>query len=212
MPNAESIAERLEVVHGATVEARSFLARVKPRSLKTDAGRVVTTDEVAKSLVRRAELEHAVLPGGPRPAVVVCDTCHTPFNARKRGPVPTTCDNCMTPFPNCVVCGVALPRSRRGKQQNKTGKCRPCTAKSMAPKDRAAAARAGGKAVNAALTKDERSRRMREVASKADHGERVEKLRKALRDMPEEKRKERTRAANIARHGSGRSSTIADES
>jgi hypothetical protein len=83
----------IETLAAATVEARRFLTRVKPRTLRTEKGRVVTTTEIAENLVRRADLEHAVLPG-KRPATIFCADCKTTVNVAKRGPIPDRCRTC----------------------------------------------------------------------------------------------------------------------
>jgi len=82
-----------EAVAAATVEARIFLARVRPRRLKTDAGREVSTMELAQGLVRRAALEHAVIEG-VRPTEIVCQDCAAIVKVKPQGVVPKRCGPC----------------------------------------------------------------------------------------------------------------------
>jgi hypothetical protein len=88
------VAADQELVADATVEARRFLARVKPRTLKTDKGRVVTTAELAEALVRRAEIEHAVVEG-TRPREILCVDCKAvAIKLASRGKPSKRCDKC----------------------------------------------------------------------------------------------------------------------
>jgi hypothetical protein len=86
------MAVTLEQVALATIEARIFLDRVRPRTLKTDGGRIVTTEEVARALVRAAQLEHAVLPG-KRPRNIICG-CGALVKVSQTGSLPTQCQRC----------------------------------------------------------------------------------------------------------------------
>ena len=94
-------AMRPEIVAEATVEARRFLARVKPRTLRTDKGRVITTAELAESLVKRADLEHAFVKGA-RPKTILCAECKKVVMVARIGPVPRRCKTCTQPHREAV--------------------------------------------------------------------------------------------------------------
>jgi hypothetical protein len=81
----------IEIVAEATAAgARRFLARVKERTLKTTAGRTITTKELAEALVTRADLEHAIVEG-TRPKEILCSVCKVPVKVARKGPVPDHC-------------------------------------------------------------------------------------------------------------------------
>lgn len=94
-----STAEALETLAAATVEARVFLGRVKPRKFKTlgadgkPTGKEATTEELARGLVKRAELEHAVVPGR-RPKSILCADCKRMVPVADAGSIPKRCVRC----------------------------------------------------------------------------------------------------------------------
>ena len=84
-----------QLLADSTVEARRFLASVRQRTLRTASGKPITTTDLAEALVKRAELEHAIVKG-KRPSSIVCASkkCGVVVKVKKKGPVPAMCRGC----------------------------------------------------------------------------------------------------------------------
>jgi len=118
-------ADLFTITTDATVEARRFLAGVKPRRLRTDGGRQITTAQLAENLVRRAALEHAVVPG-KRPTEVLCKDCKGLIRVKPSGHVPKLCAACR-PKRGTTIC-ITAACNNIVTRRSKSGMCIPCTA------------------------------------------------------------------------------------
>lgn len=190
------------LIADATVEARRFLARVKPRTLRTESGKIITTGDIAEALVRRAALESAVLPGKRKQ----CVDCRGPFAqgkvgircrscTRKRAAARLVCPHCAGPkngrsavCRGCpgrpratVLCACGAPGSKV------SGRCRSCACKAREAAKTPEQKRAHSDRARKQLTPEER-RRLSSAGGRAS----------AAAVTPEERRARGQRVASVA--------------
>ena len=107
----------LELLADASVDARRVLALVRPRSLRTESGRVVDSRVIAENLVAQTVLAHAVIPGTK---LFRCRVCRGGFAQGKKGEVCAACRRQIAKRKFvCAKCGGA-------KKTNRSATCRTC--------------------------------------------------------------------------------------
>ncbi len=172
MDGTEEVEQTLRIEHDAIVEARRFLARVKPRTLKIIGGGETTTTALNESLfVRSVILAPAVV--NTRPKTIRCKDCRTVVNVGKKGLVPIRCKKCKKSMKRtCFKCAASIGL------RAKTGMCRKhATARSMAartPEQRSESVRKA----NSVRTPEQRSDLARRNAATKTHEQRSESARR----------------------------------
>jgi hypothetical protein len=188
-----------ETIAAATVEARRFLARVKPRTLRTDTGRAVTTTEIAEGLVKRADVESAVLPG-KRPTEILCGRCKVPVVVAKRGKIPQWCRVCWPAEKKaklrCATCPALVGAHVL------SGKCRSCSMRdTCAAKTKAQLSERSRRGASSMTPEQRRSRSLARYAAETP-AQRAARSAKAKARMaaksPEQKSEAAKRAAKKA--------------
>lgn len=100
----------------------------RTRLLKTDKGDIVTQGQLLQGLLKKAEIEAAVV-DGRRPEFISCATCRAVVPVKRRsGTIPKRCKACSRAHRargrtgSCASCGAAIGKGAL----KKTGKCHRC--------------------------------------------------------------------------------------